>query len=200
MISSKQTILNRLDGLRSTEGKAKPPNITTIQKGNIERFTEITAENACEIAFIENDEAALNYVANFLLENNLSNQAMASPELQSRFSKNQLDLTFGTSQGNDTAAISQATAAIEDTGTLVLSSSKSSPTLLNFLSDYHFVLLSKELIFRTKTDFWSWHAANKLPMPRAINFISGPSRTADIEQTIQLGAHGPRQLHILLMD
>ena len=37
-------------------------------------------------------------------------------------------------------------------------------------------------------------------MPRAVNFVTGPSRTADIEQTIQLGAHGPRRLHIVLIE
>ena len=36
-------------------------------------------------------------------------------------------------------------------------------------------------------------------LPRAINIVSGPSRTADVEQTIQLGAHGPRRLHVLLL-
>jgi L-lactate dehydrogenase complex protein LldG len=38
------------------------------------------------------------------------------------------------------------------------------------------------------------------PMPRTVNFITGPSRTGDIEQRIQLGAHGPRRLHIVLVD
>ncbi len=37
-------------------------------------------------------------------------------------------------------------------------------------------------------------------MPRTINLITGPSRTGDIEQKIQLGAHGPRRLHIVLVD
>jgi len=37
-------------------------------------------------------------------------------------------------------------------------------------------------------------------LPRSINFITGPSRSGDIEQTLQLGAHGPRRLHILIVD
>jgi L-lactate dehydrogenase complex protein LldG len=37
-------------------------------------------------------------------------------------------------------------------------------------------------------------------MPRTVNLITGPSRTGDIEQTIELGAHGPRRLHIILLD
>jgi L-lactate dehydrogenase complex protein LldG len=37
-------------------------------------------------------------------------------------------------------------------------------------------------------------------MPRVVNWVTGPSRTADIEQTLLLGAHGPRRLHILLVD
>ena len=42
-------------------------------------------------------------------------------------------------------------------------------------------------------------ADQNISVPRAVNFITGPSRTADIEQTIELGAHGPRGLHIVLV-
>jgi L-lactate dehydrogenase complex protein LldG len=37
-------------------------------------------------------------------------------------------------------------------------------------------------------------------MPRNVNWITGPSRTADIEQTLLLGAHGPQRLHIVIVD
>ena len=37
-------------------------------------------------------------------------------------------------------------------------------------------------------------------LPRTVNFITGPSRTGDIEQTIQMGAHGPRRLHVILVE
>jgi len=48
-------------------------------------------------------------------------------------------------------------------------------------------------------DAWALLRAERCSLPRATNIITGPSRTADVEQTIQLGAHGPRRLHVLLM-
>jgi L-lactate utilization protein LutC len=47
---------------------------------------------------------------------------------------------------------------------------------------------------------WSRLRAAGKAMPRTVNMITGPSRTADIEQTIQLGAHGPRNLHVILVE
>jgi len=48
-------------------------------------------------------------------------------------------------------------------------------------------------------DAWSLAREELRQMPRAINFVSGPSRTADIDQTIVLGAHGPYRVHIVLV-
>ena len=48
-------------------------------------------------------------------------------------------------------------------------------------------------------DAWAVLRARPEGMPRATNIISGPSRTADVEQTIQLGAHGPRRVHVILV-
>ena len=46
---------------------------------------------------------------------------------------------------------------------------------------------------------WDMARAEFGQMPRAVNFISGPSRTGDIEQTIVLGAHGPYRVHVIIV-
>jgi L-lactate dehydrogenase complex protein LldG len=73
------------------------------------------------------------------------------------------------------------------------------PTTLNFLPDTHIVVLRASRVVGPYEDGWA-RLREAGAMPRAVNFVSGPSRTADIEQTIQLGAHGPRRLHIVLVE
>ncbi len=73
------------------------------------------------------------------------------------------------------------------------------PSTLNFLPDTHIVVLASGRIVGTYEDGFALMRARGA-MPRTLNFVTGPSRTADIEQTIQLGAHGPRRLHILVVD
>ena len=110
-----------------------------------------------------------------------------------------LTVGYGPSDGGDEVGLTGAFAAVAETGTLVLRSGPDHPTTLNFLPDTHVVLLRASQVVGPYEDAWDGlRAAGALP--RTVNFISGPSRTADIEQTIQLGAHGPRRLHIVLID
>lgn len=96
-------------------------------------------------------------------------------------------------------AVSVADAAIAETGTLVLCSGPQSPTGLALLPETHVVILRTETILPDMEAVWR-HLQPEPPFPpRSLNTISGPSRTADVEQTIQLGAHGPRRLHVLLL-
>jgi L-lactate dehydrogenase complex protein LldG len=100
----------------------------------------------------------------------------------------------------DLVGLSLARAGIAETGSLVLASAVDTPTALNFLVDDFLCLLPAELIVPHLEDAWDLVRARPQGMPRALNLITGPSRTADVEQTIQLGAHGPRRLHLLLWD
>jgi L-lactate dehydrogenase complex protein LldG len=100
----------------------------------------------------------------------------------------------------DRIAVTGAFAGIAETGTLVLLSSPESPTTLNFLPDVHIAVLRREQIVTHIEDVWTRLRAQSKAMPRTVNMITGPSRTADIEQTIQLGAHGPRSLHVILVE
>ena len=95
--------------------------------------------------------------------------------------------------------ISQAVAGIAETGSLVMRSHGSTPVSMNFLPDHFLCVLPQSQLVDHIEDAWQLLRNMADRMPRAINLVTGPSRTADVEQTIQLGAHGPRQLHVILL-
>lgn len=114
------------------------------------------------------------------------------------------EVTFGIGHGDDLVGLSMAYAGVAETGTLVMRAGADTPTTLNFLPDTHVVAIRATDIEANYEDLWArlrGDAPKDGPkMPRTVNWITGPSRTADIEQTILLGAHGPRKLVILLID
>lgn len=115
-----------------------------------------------------------------------------------------LDVEFGRGRGSDLVGLSRAYAGVAETGTLVMVSGPTSPSTLNFLPDVHIVVIHAEDIVGNYEQVWAKlrqdARADAPVMPRTVNWITGPSRTADIEQTLLLGAHGPRKLIILLID
>lgn len=102
-------------------------------------------------------------------------------------------------QGDDRVSLGVAFCAIAETGSLMLLAGPDSPTTLNFLPDDFLCVLPTNRIVPRMEDAWALLREERGAMPRAANIVTGPSRTADVEQTIQLGAHGPRRLHVLLM-
>lgn len=102
---------------------------------------------------------------------------------------------------SDEVSLSHAFAGVAETGTLVLLSGPDNPTTLNFLPETHIVLLFADDVAGNYEDVWDrLRERLGVNLPRTVNMITGPSRTGDIEQTIELGAHGPRRLHIILVD
>jgi L-lactate utilization protein LutC len=95
--------------------------------------------------------------------------------------------------------VTSALCGIAETGTLMLVSGEQNPTSLNFLPDYHIVVLRSDQLVPRMEDAWDTLRASFAQMPRTVNFISGPSKTADVEQTVEYGAHGPRCLHVVLV-
>lgn len=112
-----------------------------------------------------------------------------------------LEILHGRSDGNDQVGVSHAFGGIAETGTLVMTSGKDNPSTINFLPEHHIVVINAKdvdgdmetVLAQVRKKF------GKGVMPRTLNFITGPSRSGDIEQKIILGAHGPRALHIILV-
>jgi L-lactate dehydrogenase complex protein LldG len=97
-------------------------------------------------------------------------------------------------------SLQHAFAAIAETGTLMLPSAPQRPTTLNLLADTEIVLLRASRLVGAYEEAWDLLRAELGGMPRNVMLVTGPSRSADIEQTLELGAHGPRQLHVVLVD
>lgn len=112
-----------------------------------------------------------------------------------------LEVSCGRSEGHDLNAVSHAFGGVAETGTLAMVSGPENPSTLNFLPDNHFIVVSAKDIAGDYESVWSRvrFAFGKSSMPRTVNFITGPSRSGDIEQTLLLGAHGPRRLHVVVV-
>jgi L-lactate dehydrogenase complex protein LldG len=101
--------------------------------------------------------------------------------------------------GDDRLGITGVFCAIAETGTLVIVSGADTPTATTLLPDTHVAVVPGDRIVDNMEDAFALIRAERGRVPRAINLISGPSRTGDIEQTIVLGAHGPFRVHILVV-
>lgn len=157
------------------------------------------------VARLPNHAAVPAAVAEYLRDNNLPATLRHGddPRLTGlAWSETALEVATGRSHGADLNAISHAEAGIAETGTLVLISGPENPTTLNFLPDNHIVVLTAADIVGDLEQIWPRIRAKygKGEMPRTVNCITGPSRSGDIEQTILLGAHGPRRLHVLVVE
>ena len=112
-----------------------------------------------------------------------------------------LEVSSGGTEGDDPISVTGAFSAVAETGTLALTSGAPSPTLLNFLPENHIVVLDAKDLSGSYEDLWAkLKAQYGAEMPRTLNLVTGPSRSGDIEQTILMGAHGPKRLHIILVD
>ena len=102
-------------------------------------------------------------------------------------------------RGDDLVGITGAFCAIAETGTLMMCSGPDTPPATSLLPETHIAVVPRSRIVTGMEDGWALLRRERGVLPRAVNFISGPSRTADIEQTVTLGAHGPYRVHLLLM-
>ena len=148
-------------------------------------------------------EAVPEALATYLASHNLPSEGVMAPhpELQAIpwSTRPLLHFRQGRAEASDTVSVQHAFAAIAETGTLMLPSAPERPTTLNLLPDTAIVVLRASRVVGAYEEAWDLLRAQGA-MPRNVMLVTGPSRSADIEQTLELGAHGPRRLHILLIE
>jgi L-lactate dehydrogenase complex protein LldG len=156
------------------------------------------------VAFLRAAEEAPAYIASRLISKNFPCRVRIGRDprlIDLPWSDAGIEVSIGPSCGDDACALSRAFAGVAETGTLALPSGAEAPTTLNFLPEEHIVLIDGGDIVASFEEVWAKLRAafGDRRMPSALNLVTGPSRSADIEQTLLLGAHGPGSLLILLV-
>lgn len=174
------------------------------QPAKVALFCQWAEANNATVARVTAGEVA-GEVSAYLMRNNLpARAAMAPSPLLDGYdwaSQKMLALRRGRGEGGDQVSITGAFAGIAETGTVVMASGPDHPVSLNLLPDTHVVVLRESDIVAGYEDVWARlrERYGKDAMPRTVNTITGPSRTGDIEQAMELGAHGPRRMHVVVV-
>jgi L-lactate dehydrogenase complex protein LldG len=209
-MTARDDILSRIRAGRS-EAKPYPGSGPVPKRGQVsgaERkalFVHMAQAAAASV-----DEAASRaevpaLVKTYLSRHNLPAEARLAPDPRITeidwASQPLLSISVGGTDGSHAVSVTGAFAGVAETGTLALTSGAPAPTLLNFLPETHIVVVDAKDLAGTYEELWAKLAAQYgAEMPRTLNLVTGPSRSGDIEQTILMGAHGPKRLHIILVD
>ena len=174
--------------------------------GRIDLFADYAAAADATVARVASAGDVPAAVAGFLQTHNLPATLVRAPDADLDAipwaDRPTLTLEARRAEEPDAVSVTAAFGGVAETGTLVLVSGEDSPTTLNFLPENHIVVLWADRISGDYEAQWSAlrERYGARALPRTVNLVTGPSRSADIEQTIQLGAHGPRRLHIVIVD
>lgn len=215
MSSARENILNRI-GKTLKSGRTKdwqlipesrmqtPPRLIRplLPDNLLTCFIEKLHLGGGSFAQIDNINQLETEIERYLADHKLPYRLRLAPSLQS-LKMIRLDISYGKSDGHDLVSLTPAFCGIAETGSVVLLSGSNDPTSLNFLPDVHIVLLKQQQLVAHMESAWEKIRSEGLntdgTVPRSINLITGPSKTADIEQTLQIGAHGPRSLHVIFL-
>lgn len=165
-------------------------------------FTQMVTQSQATLAEVPDWGALPSAVADWLEQQQLPAEvvlAAANPMQRLSWSMVGVRLQSRPARSGDPVAIGLACAGIAETGTLAMASGAANPVTSNFLPEHQLLVLSATDVVGAAEDLWALRRERGLPMPRTLNWITGPSRSADIEMTMVPGAHGPVGLHVLLV-
>ena len=168
-------------------------------------FVENAERAGCTVQRVADVNAVPEAVAAFIARHELGDAVRRAPEpiLETIPWPRQsaMAIEVGAVRDGDRIAITAAAAGVAETGTLVLSSGPDRAILNAFLPEAHIVILSSGDVVGSYEESWTRLGAGAdggWP-PRTVTWVTGPSRTADIEQTLIVGVHGPSLIHVIVV-
>jgi L-lactate dehydrogenase complex protein LldG len=192
--------------LSAPKANLVPQRAQVSHAEQLDMMESMLKELSATVVRLDSEAQVPQAVADYLKSENLPPQVRMAPRDDLRGlpwdGQPLLEIAEGVAEAEDATSVTGAFAGIAETGTLMMASGPEAPVTLNFLPENHVVVLRASQVTGTYEEAWAKLRSLVGPgkMPRAVNMITGPSRTGDIEQTILLGAHGPRRLHVLLVD
>jgi L-lactate dehydrogenase complex protein LldG len=208
MTTAREEILNRI---RRANGRVDrpvalaphpiPARATGDHATLVNRFIDMAREASVEISRVARRDDIPAAISNYLAsENLLSDLRIAPDDRLTDLPWNDLTISQGRARPDDLVSVTPAFAGIAETGTLMVHSGPDTPNTLHFLPETHIALLRTDMIVGGYEDAWDRLRAQFDQLPRSVTLITGPSRSSDIERKLQIGVHGPRRLHIVLID
>ena len=208
-MSARENILARISKARSSKVVADVSDeIRRHQRGPIPplegdlivRFGDRARNLASDVAQVHSVTEIPALVARYLSDRQLPMQGVCWPALAPYgWSSAGIELQTRAARGDDLVGVTGAFVGIAETGTLMLLSGPETPATVSLLPETHIAVLESGRIVATMEQAWDRLRVERGTLPRAVNFVSGPSRTADIEQTVTLGAHGPYRVLIIIV-
>ena len=170
----------------------------------VARFAEMLEKATATLSRVETPDAIPEAVADYLRSQNLPPKAFIAPDAMLTgldwSAAPALELSDDDPAEAEGATVTAAIAGVAETGTVVMSSADASRMRNHLLAETSIVVLSADTLVGGYEEVWArLRRSGDGFMPRAVNLITGPSRTGDIEQVIELGAHGPARVHVILV-
>jgi len=189
--------------LRNPKANIIPERAQRPRAELIKLFQTMLESCGAKVSRVRTLKALPEAIATALRENNLPSRVRAGSDPlfnDLRAAPGLIEIASGRAEAEDAAGLSHAFAGAAESGTLFLVSGPDNPSTLNFLPETHLVVVLANDIAGSYEEAWARLRGvyGSGEMPRTVNLISGPSRTADIEQTIVMGAHGPKNLLVLI--
>lgn len=184
---------------RLTSSPISPiPDLT----GNVtDRFKQRCEDAASTLDEVHQMEDVPKAVGRYLTEKELPMSLVCWPEFKNlSWSESNIQFESRGAIGDDKVGLTGSYCAVAETGTLVLLSGQDHHATTSLLPETHIAVVRRDRILKTMEEAWRLMRSEVGLLPRQVAFISGPSRTADIEMTLVYGAHGPFRVHVIVVD
>jgi L-lactate dehydrogenase complex protein LldG len=175
--------------------------LPTMKWETVERFKQSSVDGASTVGEVASRIDVPAAVARYLAEHDLPPTGVCWPELGDLDWKSAgLEIEVRPANADDKSGITGSYCGLAETGTLMLLSGEHTHATTSLLPDTHIALVSASRIVPCMEDAWDLFRKEIGEIPRQVNFVSGASRTADIEMTLVYGAHGPCRVHVIIID